>query len=640
MEKTYRTVRLTKNRSYPTYQLCAQMASKKTKPADGLRFAALTTLQWVKRRLCEHVPTEWEGIPEPEQYLAVGDDCLFSQHINEGYVIDIVSLPEHGIWSIQITEPDLGPDPGRSDQQRPPVAGRVIETNVAFRILDRELHCGFQTVISDPEGTEQMAEVYRLAIVRLLASAPMFGLKQITPLNEAIIRISRTEQVDNLIEVWHHAENQLPCVMFAQTVEEPPKESPPAFTASVPQISQLHQHPTVELSLSAPKLRDSRLLSLLDDTPVSRKKEKKPVAPVQVKTAPKINDPPYDISRFAKYSVTLCRTYLLEEKLRKRFEQLSGLKVNPGDILVLEPDAFGGSVRTIPMKPSEKRQKQMLKELRNDMFTYPRGKAINFGRIVFLTMAHQSLLRQTDDLERQSKDLAIEWQQRVTMLQLEWKAEIKAKDIAYEELSDRLDRAREYGARLEVEKIALREQQVAEIERYQQLLTAKDEDIRYLRRKLTQPTDHAEIAEWVKSKFSGRLFLHPKAIDLLTDRSAKVVDAALICDALDFLATDYWERRYQQISESEMLTRCSEKYGRPFDVAPTGSMAVEMMPGDYKIKYFSSSKGKARESALDYHLRVGNDSENLLRIYFLHDDEKQLIVIGSLPRHLRTVKFQ
>jgi len=59
-----------------------------------------------------------------------------------------------------------------------------------------------------------------------------------------------------------------------------------------------------------------------------------------------------------------------------------------------------------------------------------------------------------------------------------------------------------------------------------------------------------------------------------------------------------------------------------------------------KIKYFKDAQGKRHESALDYHLRVGNDAENLLRIYFLPDDTKQLIVIGSLPRHLKAAKIQ
>ena len=114
----------------------------------------------------------------------------------------------------------------------------------------------------------------------------------------------------------------------------------------------------------------------------------------------------------------------------------------------------------------------------------------------------------------------------------------------------------------------------------------------------------------------------------------------LICDALDFLATDYWDRRYARITTEEMLTRCSQKYGRPFEVKPTGNATIEFTPSEYKIKYFIDPSGNEVDSSLEYHLRVGNDPENLLRIYFLHDDTKKLIVVGSLPRHLRAVTIK
>ena len=40
------------------------------------------------------------------------------------------------------------------------------------------------------------------------------------------------------------------------------------------------------------------------------------------------------------------------------------------------------------------------------------------------------------------------------------------------------------------------------------------------------------------------------------------------------------------------------------------------------------------------HLRIGNDREFLVRICFLHDDDRKRIVIGSLPDHLRSVKVK
>lgn len=59
MSNTYRVVRLMKNHLYPTYQLHAYMANKKTAPRDGLRLAGLITMEWLRQRLGDHAPEEF-----------------------------------------------------------------------------------------------------------------------------------------------------------------------------------------------------------------------------------------------------------------------------------------------------------------------------------------------------------------------------------------------------------------------------------------------------------------------------------------------------------------------------------------------------------------------------------------------------
>lgn len=170
MGSTYRVVKLLKNHLYPTYQLHAFMANEKTTPQDGLRLAALTTMQWLKIRLGDDVPEEWKALPSPEEYLSATDDDLPSLYINQGHVVNIVSLPDKGMWTLQITEPDLGSDPGNPEQTRQAIPGRIIETNIAFLIVGKQLECGFKTIISDPVGAKPEAEVYRIAVVRQLIS--------------------------------------------------------------------------------------------------------------------------------------------------------------------------------------------------------------------------------------------------------------------------------------------------------------------------------------------------------------------------------------------------------------------------------------------------------------------------------------
>ena len=67
MPADYRTVRLMKNRLYPTYQLHAVMAARKTTPEDGLKIGVLTILDWLRHRLGPDAP-ETLTAPQPEQY--------------------------------------------------------------------------------------------------------------------------------------------------------------------------------------------------------------------------------------------------------------------------------------------------------------------------------------------------------------------------------------------------------------------------------------------------------------------------------------------------------------------------------------------------------------------------------------------
>ena len=63
MSSNYRVVKLLKNHLYPTYQLHAFMTNDKTTTQDGLRLAALTTMEWLTHRLGEEVPPEWASLP-------------------------------------------------------------------------------------------------------------------------------------------------------------------------------------------------------------------------------------------------------------------------------------------------------------------------------------------------------------------------------------------------------------------------------------------------------------------------------------------------------------------------------------------------------------------------------------------------
>ncbi|HJB05043.1 MAG TPA: hypothetical protein H9715_04735 [Candidatus Merdibacter merdigallinarum] len=607
-QEPYRVVKLLRTHLYPTYQLFAYMANKKTDPHTGLRIAALTVLEWLRSRLGEDIPPELHT-PGPEDALSYTEDALLSFHINHGFVIDVVSLPEQGIWTMQITEPDLGSDPGNPDQLREAMPGRIIETNIGFRIVGTQLACGFRTVIADPENTPTQAEVYRLAVVKRLARDKRFGLKQILPLTETFTRLSSGEHVKQLLSLGKNQNNQLPLVIFTQTPADPCFGSTTALRKN-----------------------------LIDSLEIREMLFQKPSFEIAVKIP--YRDPPYDVEGFAKQSFAFCRTYLAEAAQLDRLCKGLGRKLEPGDILFWSPTHSGGSMEVLPYKPSTIRQNEALSRLRNLVTTYPRGKDFDFGEVRFLSDARAGLVAATEELRQESQVMADDWSGHVRNVESSWRAKVAEAEAACAVLQEQVERQKAYIRRIEEEKDTLRTACEEKLQQQAAQFSARDDYVHFLERKLDRPSEHNQIPAWSEKHFAERLLFHSKAISLLAERDAKSVDLDLICDALDFLATDYYARRFEGLSTEEMNTRCSQKYGRPFEVKPTGASTIVHTPLQYKIKYFPGRNGKPIESALDFHLCVGNDPESLLRIYFLHDDKKQRIVIGSLPRHLRAVTIQ
>ena len=610
-----RVVRLLQNTLYPTYQLHAAMSNKQTAPADGLRFAALTVMEWLRQRMGEDVPAELIQ-PAPSQYREAGDDCLPSLHINRGYVIDIVSRPKQGVWSLQITEPDLGSEPGNPAQRRQAVPGRVIETNIGFCIQGKTLECGFQTVVSDPEGSGPQAEVYRLAVVRRLMESPIFGLTHILPLDGQPAAIKNAAELKKMMALVASQDNQLPAVIFTYHVTEAGRENP--------QTALNVLTPPVVPELGRPGMAHEAIFHAVAS---------------QAKPEPKATLP-YDAAAFAEKLKGFCRVYLLDAALLKDFAASAGCKLHPGDAVLLEPARFGGGAQVFPYRPSAKEREKVLDELTRTVYAYPRGKAWDFGHVEFLSAARENLLHETSKAVEASKAVSDEWAQKFAQLDTSYKAELAKKEGELAALRKQIDRLRAYESQIEKEKEQLAGALEQERQNCKLQLQARDGEVAYLNRKLTRPQNHTDVVEWARQTFADRLIMHKRTETLMDKKTAWGVDLGLLCDALDFLATDYWDYRFDKLPVDEMNRRCSAKYGRPFDVRKLGDMTIEFTPSEYKVKYKMTGTEKAREYALSWHLTVGNDPENLLRIYFFPDDKARKLVIGSMPEHLRAVQIR
>ncbi len=152
----------------------------------------------------------------------------------------------------------------------------------------------------------------------------------------------------------------------------------------------------------------------------------------------------------------------------------------------------------------------------------------------------------------------------------------------------------------------------------------------YLESYIERPREFDEIADWVSSKFNSTLQLLPRAQKELKSIKSNEYNLPLLCDSLEYLATDYYESLVGIIDEETLMERFDVKYKRPFSVTPNKSG----VNGEYSEQYQVTWQNSKRE--LDLHLRVGNTRPYLIRIYFFYDKDEKKIFVGSLPRHLDT----
>jgi hypothetical protein len=258
MEETIKPVRhhqplrLLRNVTYPTYQLYAVAGHGKTLPLNVLTIAVLETISWLRNRFRDfEVPLELNW-PEACDFATVDPKAFTSFRIDRGYKVEVVWLPDEKIWTLQLTEPDLGPDPGAEHQNRQPVPGRLFETNIAYRIVQDRVECGFCTIVSDIESTKTPCEVYRLALIKHLVTNPLVGLSQGWPLSYEAHLLDRGAAIDSLQNWLKDPGRMMPAVILAMCAPQQPSL---AALPSLPELKlQMQKRPSfVPLLAEQPK---------------------------------------------------------------------------------------------------------------------------------------------------------------------------------------------------------------------------------------------------------------------------------------------------------------------------------------------------------------------------------------------------
>lgn len=619
---------LLKNDRYETYQLAATADNGAETAENQLIIAALTVLKWIRTKLDKFEIPEAFRAPDPDQYQSVRVGDLQSAHIEVGYTAEIVCIPEERIWTFRLTEPDMTTRIENGAEVSAAVPGRIFETNIAFRAIDSTLHCAVCLYVSEPETIDgsHRAAVLRPAVVQALVENPKLGLRSGYPLKKQLWELSSKKKLTQLREYLQTG--MLPAAVFCEYQPETSAAKPSALFLRPEDCSPsaLLQSQTVWFSRT--EILDAPSRSLLSETP--------PTADSPKKRKPEI---PYDTALFASARLGYLHSFRLPVGLFKEFSRVFQIPAENGDILFLEPRELGegGHQRFPYQKEAAEKNFRDLMELSRD---YLCRKHVSFGSVPFLphakTLLFQSLQRATPNLE---EALRLS-EQRAEALQEDYEEQLAVQNQKIEQQASKIARLKNQLAEVRRQneaELAAAKEETLQAQRQTEFL---QEHIDYLKSLQQRPKTPQEIPQWVKSRFQGRLELHEKAVNLIRAVKPNEVDLWLLCDALEYLAHEYRDQKAHLLTRDEANARSSRKYDRPFEVKSTGSISVQMYPLEYKIKYKTGFRGKPVETALDEHLKVGNTAGNLIRIYFLYDEERKCIVVGSLPKHLSVPKIQ
>lgn len=626
---------LIKNITYPSYQLYATIANKKTVPDDAFKIAVLTAITWLREKFSDlEMPQELQ-CASPDRYNEFNLNELKSFRIDCGYVVDVVYISEIKSWSLQLVEPDLG----LSKRESNPVPGRIFTTNIGFRLVNDTVECGFNTVVSDPENVTEKCSVFRLGVVKLLVRNPLLGLQQCTRLIEHANTVDTSIKVRSLKDLIADDERTLPIAVFTMV-----KDGAGKNTVLAPEIDILSLDKYMgfrnTLNSSSKNALSGIYFTVSDGVWNTETKADKTVEESEiVQPLPETEAEaylPYDIKESAHAKMGYGHYFVIAEDKLADVCKLTAVQLEQGDVCVIEPKKFGGRVTVYPYSSYRNRKLELIAEVDSFIQSYSMDKPMAFGKVLFSPAARMYQQEQLISSTKSRHTLLDQSREHERLLTQKHNEELLLKDKQIYLLNEKIGRLQQLLDEKDTVNAELREN-IAQIQiKHEKSIRGLEEKLEYIDSLKERPTQPSDVPKWVEKKFAERMIFHQRAVDLISSVLSYEVDMELLCDALEYLATEYYDYYTKTISEDEMLQRCAAKYNRPFSVTPTGCESIKYSPAAYKVKY-KLHGSTSKEVALDMHLKTGVATQHLLRIYFFYDSYNRYFVVGSLPKHLKTV---
>lgn len=638
------TTKLKQIKSYPTYQLHAFSAKRKSAVNDIFKICILETMKWIRSRLSEFsdIPQQL-CFPEPEDYNELSFEMLRSFNLNVGSNICVVFVESKGIWTFELTETDMGENIG-TDRERPPVNGRTFITDISFMINDDCVEMGIRTICSEPCDTTAPCRVFRPAIVKMLSANPKVGLQYEYEMNGRAVHIGSKAEASQLTDALRDKRFNIPAVIVA----EPPFKENTAQEKQIPDISKMLDEHLANIRLG---MDNYTRMSLHTDNSFENvkidishlgfeSKLPKPKAKVIAEASESRNDiqadgpktrlGTFDYARLAEKVLGYAFVYFVEEKCFEQFLSRMDIKLQCGDVVIID---HGIIIEQYPYSVVSADFYEFYGRIKGKIQQLPMRNTVDFGSVIFINDA-----RLLDIKEKQKRSITVE--EKCELLSDENKGlKIKIRDMeqksaANAESADEIRKLKKALRESEEKYSALNDKYNSldiKCQKYTDAFYRSSAITKFYQEKAVAaaafPTDVAEVSEWAEQALGEYIEIAPRAQSELRKYS-RSLDVAMLCDGIYFLS-GYAKFKSGKI-DRETLLLYAQYAG--WEVQGCGKETLKCFRDDYTMNI------DGRKMLMDQHIKYGIKAQTLIRIYFCWDDEAGKVAIGYLPEHLPTVK--
>lgn len=517
---------------------------------------------------------EWLSEKEPH-LLPVPDWKLPSFRKEEqGQVLEVVSLPHRFIWAVRLTHPDVG-----LGEQYKPVAGRSWTTDVSVVSVGTQVHFGIEVFASTLNPEAPQPAFIRPGVIKSLCES--VGLAQVRPLDGKPWTIQSAEDLDALEILLTDRDRDLAVIVATQP--DPRYWTGPAKAPETLVDCERLAGKTVgyahvvkmpfNLAFEWTK-RVGKAWSVFDG-------------------AVRTYMPGLDFERDSLSAHPIA--------FKDRILAFSSAGEEPG-AGTFEEFLLGKLRVAMPRVPFPW----------NPLLFVPDARVVEAEELARVTLGGEVCRDCQEQYDKQAEAL----KEKIRSAEEEAN---KWFQLADDYLKD-LDYHRQQTHVLQSAVESLRAQLEAKTG------TSLDDEVPI-------PDTYEGMPEWVDRYLAGRLVFLPRAAREVKD--AVYEDVPLVYKGLLLLANEYRNMRLGlgEKGKEKFEARCGE-LGLRF-----GGSMTEAAVGEFENEYFVPYPvGSGLKRMLDFHLRKGNsrDERQCLGIYFFWDEQARLVVVGSLPAHLRT----